>query len=275
MIEQTHSDLPSGYEPSDLSNHELFQIETTPFSGPLDLLLFLIQKHKLNIFDIPIATITDKYLEKMEQMKELHFEAASEFLYMASVLLHLKSKELLPKPEKEEDPEEIALTKEMLEQQLQLYMAFKMAGQQMADRPILNRDTFANPGKKQELRLIQQDPKFKEISVFELTKVFGEILSKHSHEAPIQIILEKVSVSEKIRGLTSKLSQENAVGLHILFLEVHGKRELIALFLAILEMTKLQMISILLNTIDEKVYLRLKDLPKDTVTESEWDLNAK
>ena len=122
---------------------DLYRIELDSFQGPLDLLLHLIKKNELDIYDIPIAEITRQYVNYLEVMSELNLDVASEFLVMASTLIHLKSRMLLPVDEEEEEEEEGEDPREELIRRLLEYQKYKKAAEELGSRPALGRDVFA------------------------------------------------------------------------------------------------------------------------------------
>jgi segregation and condensation protein A len=205
------------------------------FEGPLDLLLHLIKKNELNILDIPISLITEQYLEYIRLMKVLNLDAAGEYLLMASTLLHIKSRMLLPSAaedgeEVEEDPR-AELVRRLLE-----YQKYKDVAAELGGRPLLNRDVFLRAPldldtEKEEERL--------EVSLFELLDAFRNILEGAKVETFHQVTLETVTVEEKIEELLAYFQTEKrTVAFHTLFSEQAPRWVLVVTLLAILELVK-------------------------------------
>jgi segregation and condensation protein A len=211
------------------------------FEGPLDLLLHLIQKNELDIFNIPIALITEQYLEYLQLMKVLNLDMAGEYLLMASTLLHIKSRMLLPKSsegeEEEEDPR-AELVRRLLE-----YQRYKQAAGDLERRPMLDRDVFVRltPG---ELEEIPEEERI-EVNLFELLEAFRKILEKARSEAVHEVALEPLSVEDKIQEILALLQRENrSTAFHHLFPEQASRRVVIVTLLAILELVKMRRIRI-------------------------------
>ena len=211
------------------------------FEGPLDLLLHLIQKNQLDIFNIPIALITEQYLEYLQLMKVLNLDMAGEYLLMASTLLHIKSRMLLPKSsegeEEEEDPR-AELVRRLLE-----YQRYKQAAGELEKRPMLDRDVFVRliPGEFEE---IPEEEKI-EVNLFELLEAFRKILERARSEAVHEVVLEALSVEDKIQEILELLQRENrSTAFHRLFPEQASRRLIIVTLLAILELVKMKRIRI-------------------------------
>jgi len=217
------------------------QVKIPVFEGPLDLLLHLIRKSEVDIYDIPVALITSQYLEYLNLMKSLNIEVAGEFLVMAATLILIKSRMLLPRTEDgqdEEDPRlEIALP-------LLDYIRFKEAGRWLERRPWLERDVFLRglnpdidpPGQEER-------PLFN-LSLFELIDAFKEIMDKVSQEAPLTVRMGEVSLAERIADLMEVFRQEESRRFEDLFQAGQGLTELIITFLAILELARMGFVDI-------------------------------
>ena len=211
------------------------------FEGPLDLLLHLIQKNELDIFNIPIAVITEQYLEYLQLMKVLNLDMAGEYLLMASTLLHIKSRMLLPKSsegeEEEEDPR-AELVRRLLE-----YQRYKQAAGELEKRPMLDRDVFVRliPG---ELEEIPEEERI-EVNLFELLEAFRKILERARSEAVHEVVMEPLSVEDKIQEILELLQRENrSTAFHRLFPEQASRRLIVVTLLAILELVKMKRIRI-------------------------------
>ena len=213
------------------------------FEGPLDLLLHLIQKNEVDIFNIPIALITEQYLETLNVMKVLNLYAAGEYLLMASTLLHIKSKMLLPTFTEEEEEEEGEDPRAELVRRLLEYQKYKEAAAELERRPMLHRDVF--------VRLVLADEEESkreeriEVNLFELLDVFRQVLDRARPEAFHEVILDRLSVEEKVQDILCLLQRENrSIAFHLLFPEQASRRVIIVTFLAILELVKMKLIRI-------------------------------
>jgi segregation and condensation protein A len=212
------------------------------FEGPLDLLLHLINKNELDITNIPIALITNQYLEYLKLMKVLNLDIAGEYLLMAATLLHIKSKMLLPSSSEQEEEEGEDPRAELVRRLLE-YQKYKKAAVELERRPLLDRDVF--------IRLISVDAEEPaeeervEVSLFELLEAFRQVLERVKAETFHEVILERLSVEEKIQEILSLLQMEKrSIAFHLLFPEQASRREVIITFLAILELVKMKLIRI-------------------------------
>ena len=221
-----------------MEDHSPYTVRLEMFEGPLDLLLHLIQKNELDITNIPIALITEQYLEYLQLIKELNLDIAGEYLLMASTLLHIKSRILLPSSTQEEEAEEdprAELVRRLLE-----YQKYKIAAGDLERRPILDRDVF--------VRLIFPEPDAEkeekvEATLFELLEAFREVLKRVKPELFHEVILERMTVEEKVQEILLLLQQENrSLAFHRLFPEQASMRVIVITFLAILELVKMKVI---------------------------------
>jgi segregation and condensation protein A len=212
------------------------------FEGPLDLLLHLIQKNELDIFNIPIALITEQYLEYLQLMKVLNLDVAGEYLLVASTLLHIKSKMLLPKSSEGEEEEEEDPRAELVRRLLE-YQKYKQAAGELEKRPLLDRDVFirlmpAESGEEPEEERI-------EVNLFELLEAFRQVLERVKLESVHEVILEHFSVEDKIQEILTILEKEKrSMAFHRLFPEQASRRVIVITLLAILELVKMKRIRI-------------------------------
>lgn len=226
---------------------EQINLQLGEFAGPLDLLLFLIKQEQANIFDIPIARITDEYLKYIRLMKTLDIALAGDFLVMATTLIEIKSKMLLPRdPFAEEAEEEMEDPREALVRQLLEHQKFKSAAQMLWTKATVEQSIFSR-GK------IETDDNNSETNatVFDLLGVFQKILSRHKEEVQMEIEREEMSLADMLRTMKEKISKSKRLNLNKFFAEETGsKRELVLAFLAVLELVKASTISL----IQEKVF---------------------
>lgn len=210
------------------------------FEGPLDLLLTLIHKNKVSIYDIPIAEITEQYLEAIEGIEELNLDNTSEFLVMASQLLYIKSKMLLPKNEEDEDEED---PREELARRLIEYQQYKEASQELRKSEFSTKHMVFREAEKISFPIPEYD---KRHEVDELLQAFDSIFRRHlrrqkpEKRAFSQIVgREKVSVDDMVEKICKRLRKSKRIKFETLFNEGDSKPEMIATFLAVLEMVKL------------------------------------
>ncbi len=203
------------------------------FAGPLDLLLYLIKQEQANIFDIPIARITDEYLKYIRLMKSFDITLAADFLVMAATLIEIKSKMLLPKEITEETEEEMEDPREALVRQLLEHQKFKNASQMLYERSTVEQAVFGR-GK------IESDENNAETnaSVFDLLTVFQKILSRHKEEVQMEIEREEVSLADMIKSLKKQIFEKKELSLLAFFEEMHTRRELVTAFIAVLEIVR-------------------------------------
>ncbi len=210
------------------------------FEGPMDLLVHLIKKNEINIYDIPIALITEQYLQYLEWLKALSVEYAAEFVVMASTLTQIKSRMLLPVYAEEEGAEEDprqALVRPLIE-----YLRIKSAAEQLAERPLLGEDTFTRPTSTAALAAAAGDDEVIKIGLFELIDAFQRILSGLPDEARIEFTADSISVKERISQIADLLEARGSLTFFELFSERPTRGEIVVTFLAILEMVKLALI---------------------------------
>jgi segregation and condensation protein A len=227
---------------NDIKERSPYTVRLEVFEGPLDLLLHLIHKNELDIFNIPIALITEQYLDYLKLMKVLNLDIAGEYLLMASTLLHIKSKMLLPTPSEEEEEEGEDPRAELVRRLLE-YEKYKNAAAELEKRPMLDRDVFIR------LMLMETEKPAEEermeVSLFELLEAFRQVLERMKPESFHEVILERLSVEEKIEDILSLLQRENrSMAFHLLFPEQAPLRLVIVTFLAILELVKMKRVRI-------------------------------
>lgn len=212
------------------------------FEGPLDLLLYLIKKNEIDIYNIPIAIITEQYLEYIEAMKSLNLNLVGEYLVLAATLIHIKSRMLLPvhdedEIEDEEDPRE-ELVRQLLE-----YKTFKEAALNLDKMTLLGRDIFSREFKDEDEDEEAERP-VGEIGIFELVEAFRKMVAQSSVPELMEIDVEKISLSERINEIIDELNEKKTLTFTDLVGELHDKMRLIYTFLAILELMKLRIIKV-------------------------------
>jgi segregation and condensation protein A len=222
---------------------EAYPIRLQHFEGPLDLLIHLIKKNEVNIYDIPIALITHQYLEYLSLMQELNLDLAGEFLVMAATLIHIKSRMLIPRPTPEvdgeldeEDPRE-ALVRRLLEHQ-----KFKAAAELLHERETLRSAQHRRPDAAvAEAAGEEQEPEL-EVDLFSLLAAFRGVLERAKSRPRVVLPPEQMSIEQRIEQLLERLSETEAVGFEELFADANTRAALIVTFLALLEMIRLKLI---------------------------------
>jgi segregation and condensation protein A len=233
------------------SSDEL-SIKIGEFAGPLDLLLYLIKQEQANIFDIPIARITNEYLRFIRLMKSLDIAVAADFLVMASTLIEIKSKMLLPRdPNAAADDDEIEDPRQELVDRLLEYEKYKSAAEMLYEKTTLEQAVFAR-GK------IESDESNAEIdaSVFDLLTVFQKIVARRVEEIKMEIHREEISLADMIRDLKRRIFESGELSLLTFFEEMHSKRELVTAFIAVLEIVRTETVKLVQKTTFGDVILR-------------------
>ena len=220
------------------------------FEGPLDLLLSLIQEHKLDILHVPIAFITDRYLEYMEAARALNLDLAGEFLVMAATLAHIKSRMLLPPQETQDagDGEPGPDPREELIRRLLEYQKYKTAGQDLAALPQLGRDVFIRRAREQ-LPLAEDDVgvlRPADLSAYRLIEALANVLARRKLTIPHEVFVERLSIGDRISAITDRLRAEERITFTSLFADLRASERhlVVPTFLAVLEMARLKLIKV-------------------------------
>lgn len=210
------------------------------FEGPMDLLVHLIRKNELDIYDIPIALITEQYLQYIEWMQAMNIDYAGDFLLMASTLTQLKSRMLLPVHDGEDEEEDVLqeITRPLVE-----YLQMKSAADELVERNLLGENTFIRNPDRGEF-LTGSDDEFVKIGLFELIDAFQKILERIPDEHRVDMRADEISVKDKIAQIIDILEAKESITFLELFSDIPDKHEIIVTFLAILEMVKLTLIRI-------------------------------
>ena len=212
------------------------------YDGPLDLLLDLIRKQEINIYDIPIARITAQYIEYMERAAELNIELSAEFVYMAATLIHIKSKMLLPRdPELEKLLPEDDPRKELVDRLLE-HERFKAAAEMLHQKRVIEEAVWSNPQMEQ---FAGEDPGLA-VTLHDLVQTFQAVLERAKTRPTYEIATEEVSVPDMIRYLRRIFERERGqtIPARELFENQRSRRAMICLFLAVLELVKLQAVGL-------------------------------
>jgi segregation and condensation protein A len=227
------------------SSPDAYRIKLDSFEGPLDLLIHLIRTNEVNVYDIPIALITEQYLSYIALMQELNLDVAGEFLVMAATLIHIKSRMLLPRPDPtqddqiEEDPRE-ALVRRLLEHQ-----KYKAAAELLHERETVRSAQFMRPDTRvADAAGDDYEPEL-EVDLFSLLAAFRGVLERASRRPPMVLPPEEIPIETRMDQLLQRLSETEACGFEDLFTDGDGSRGfVIVTFLALLEMIRLKLVRV-------------------------------
>jgi segregation and condensation protein A len=223
------------------------------FSGPLDLLLYLIKKQNINILDIPVAKITAQYIEYINLMKQMQIELAAEYLVMAAFLMEVKSRMLLPVPveiEAEEDDPRAELVRRLRE-----YERFKKAALDLDALPRLNRDIFALDVDVPRIERVKSHPK---IEFSELVLALKNVLSRVAMYQHHQVSSQSLSIRERMSDILIKLAAQQVENFHGMLRSSEGRHGVVVTFMAILELIKEAIIETTQNESFGTIYLKQK-----------------
>ena len=216
----------------------MFNVKLENFEGPLDLLLYFIKRDKIDIYDIPISKITSEYIDVINTAKKLDVSIAGEFLFMASLLLRLKTRMLLPRHHDEEgldieDPR-ISLVDQLLQ-----YKNFKNIAHQLKGIHQDNKDLFYRPNDKIPFQKRLNPADFlKEVSLFDISKIFQTAIDNAPDDNSFTIVRETISLQEQKQFIVSNFKSKKTISLASLIKKLESKLEIIVTFLAVLDMIK-------------------------------------
>ena len=223
------------------------------FTGPMDLLLYLIKKQNINILDLEVSKITDQYIDYINLMESLNFELAAEYLVMAATLAEIKSRMLLPKVEEEDDENDPRLD---LIKRLQEYQIYKTVSEEIANLDRVNRDFFlASAG----MPKIEKKTNVIDFNVARLKASMVEVLSRPKLDKSHQIEFEELSTQDRIQLILSILTKKNLVGFYKTLKKTEGKIGVVVSFLASLELAKDGCVNLIQNN-NEEIYIKSKIL---------------
>jgi segregation and condensation protein A len=251
---------------SNEAHRDNYRVKLEIFEGPLDLLLYLIKKDEIEIADIPIAHITEQYMTYLALMEELDIAVAGDFLVMAATLIYIKSKMLLPpdpltagQEDLNEDPRA-----ELVERLLE-YQKYKAAANMLYTRGQLEAASYTRGP-------LDTDTHNPEVSatVFDLLRVFREILKRAEAEAEMEIQRDEVTMAEKVAQIRAALDANDEINVRDLFMLSRSKRELIVTFLAFLELVKAAEISLVQQDLFGEIFARKRqaDAPPALIADS-------
>ena len=228
-----------------------YEVKLEIFEAPLDLLLHLIRKNEVDIFDIPIATITDQYLSYLDLMKALNISLAGDFLVMASTLVHIKSRMLLPGAQEDEgeDPR-MEIARPLLE-----YLKLKEAAEELTEREILERDVFARKLAPELKSQLQSEEAMLEVSLFQLIDAFKRIVEERLPGTAITFQREEWSLKDKTTQIMDQLKSRGPFFFIELFAEDRTISEFVVTFLALLELVQMGLVRIVQAHLDADILL--------------------
>ncbi|MCC6335202.1 MAG: segregation/condensation protein A [Myxococcales bacterium] len=228
-----------------IAPRDAFRIALPNFEGPLDLLLHLIREHKLDILDIPIALITEKYLAHLELMREINLDIAGEFLVMASTLLHLKSRMLLPRDEAaladgaDASQEQLDPRAELVRRLLE-YQKYKAAADQLLQADILDRMVFTRKVRQEQVPLDPDEIGLQELSIYKLIEALDRVLKALEPQKQHEVMRERLSLTQAMYNIAAKVrgAEAGRVSFFALFEGQRVRSQVVITFLALLEMCK-------------------------------------
>ena len=233
--------VPSGFE-SVLAD---YPIRLANFEGPLDLLLHLIRKNEVNVYDIPIVLITDQYLEYLGLMQELNLDVAGDFLVMAATLIHIKSRMLVPRLERERvSDEEAEDPREALVRRLMDHQRFKAAAEMLHERETVRSAQWTRPDDRVAEIAGEKVERELEVDLFSLLRAFQAVLARTRERPPVPLPADVIPIETRIGQLIARLSETKACGFAELFEDASSRSDLITTFLALLEMIRLKLVRV-------------------------------
>jgi len=253
-----------------------YQVALDVFEGPLDLLLHLVKKHELSILDIPISFVTEKYLEYLDAMAALDIDVAGEYLLMAATLCHIKSRELLPSPEPLEDEEgeageggevEVDPRADLIRRLLE-YQKYKEAAQHLGQQPVVGRNVWSRGAPVEDAVGDGVDADavapLAPFPVHKLIEAFDRVMQQAKLKVAHDVMIDRLSVSQKISELTDRLEAEGRFTFSSMFSFLRDgaprtlaevKHEAVVTFLALLEMAKLRLVALSQPGTDEEIII--------------------
>ena len=216
----------------------MFNVKLENFEGPLDLLLYFIKRDKIDIYDIPISQITSEYIDVINTAKKLDVSVAGEFLFMASLLLRLKTRMLLPR-QKDEEGLDIDDPRINLVGQLLQYKNFRNIAHQLKGIHEQNKDLFYRPNDKISFKkTINPSDFLNEVSLFDISKIFQSAIDNAPQDNSFTIARETISLQEQKQFIISNFKDKKTISLSSLIKKLDSKLEIIVTFLAVLDMIK-------------------------------------
>lgn len=248
-----------------------FRLSIAGFEGPLDLLLHLIQDHELDILDLPIAFVTEKYLEYLRAMETLALDVVSEYLVMAATLAHIKSKMLLPAPPTDQDDdslEEQGDPREELVRRLLEYQKYKAAAEGLAERGLAGRDIFTRGAPAEEAK---GEAPLGGMTLFQLLDAFNRVLKRANAEFSREITAERVTIQDRIHEILDLVREQQRVSFESLFEGYVTTYDLVVTFLAMLEMGKQKLVRIYQTDPYAPIYIEGAVLDPNVIVQNSFE----
>jgi len=221
-----------------------YQVRIENFEGPLDLLLHLIKKNEINIYDIPVAMIAQQYLAYLEAMEELNLNVAGDFLVMAATLLQIKSKMLLPVDETVDDDEDGPDPREELVRRLLEYKAYKEAARQLDDQEKVWREIFWREQALSVEEEVEEDLPLDNVSLFDLVDALKDVLERNPASRLLEIVPDNLTVRERMNLILETLEGKDSVSFAALFEGSSHRMVVVVTFLALLELMRLRVVRV-------------------------------
>ncbi|MBI3594662.1 MAG: segregation/condensation protein A [Nitrospirae bacterium] len=236
--------------------NDCYSIKLDVFEGPLDLLLHLIKKHQINIYDIPIALITRQYIEYLELMQTLNLNIAGDFLVMAATLVYIKSKTLLPPEEKGPEEEEEDPRDELVSRLLE-YKKFKEASLNLEERESIWMEVYRRPTAL-DSEPVNEEFCFTDLNLFDLVEALQKVIERLPEKNWLEVTQDTLSVTDKINDLLEFLEGKESATFFELFLGDTTRGMVVVTFLALLELCRLRLVNI--QQIEEFGVIRVRKL---------------
>ncbi|MBN2056624.1 segregation/condensation protein A [bacterium] len=233
------SEAPGG---GDGSADDGYRVRIPVFEGPMDLLLHLIKINEIDITDIPILQVTRQYIEYLDLMQELNLDVAGEFLVMAATLVHIKSQVLLPRPE-EPDEEDLEDPRRRLMEQLLFYERFRKAGEDLREQLEAGQQMWMRGGLYDDLQ--EMDEYEFKVTLFDLITAFKGLLARSEQTDVHSVVTEEFSIRDKMDHILFGLEGKGKLRFDRLFADCQSRTEMIVLFLALLELIRLNRVQAL------------------------------
>ncbi len=248
--QQPPPDHPAAIDPN-------FRIELPNFEGPLDLLLHLIRSHELDILDLPIAFITEKYLEYIGLMDQLNLDVASDYLVMAATLAHIKSKMLLPRPpeDQDDDPEDDIDPRGELIRRLLEYQKYKLVAEDLGGRSIAGRDVFTRGTSAPQTT---GPAPLAQVSVFKLIEALQKVAERVKADLSLEVDAERITIQDRMNQVIESLRNKRTCRFEELFEGVTSTYDLVVTFLALLEMAKMRIARIYQTDLQSPIHVEYR-----------------
>ncbi|MBI3949669.1 MAG: segregation/condensation protein A [Acidobacteria bacterium] len=239
------------------SSTSAYKVKLEVFEGPLDLLLHLIKKEQVSIYDIPIARITEQYLEYLSLMQEMDIAIAGDFLVMAATLIYIKTKMLLPRNPLAEEEGEEEDPRQQLVQQLLEYQKYKAAAEMLWSKAEVEQAVFTRPPLQ-----IEESELEVAATVYDLFEAFRRTMERLKEKIAMEIEREEITMAEKITEIRQRLELADKLDVSELFERAQSKQELITIFLALLELVKQSVIRLVQRmAFDQILAMKVSDQP--------------